>query len=83
MILFFVAFIFVCLFSYLAFPAQVLRKLFKFQYLAVSKSIDRNEFTHDEVLQTRFRIGVMSEVEYRQARARERWWVWKPSTTEC
>ena len=34
-------------------------------------------------MQTRYRIGVMSEVDNRQARTRERRWVWKPSTTEC
>ena len=34
-------------------------------------------------MQTRYRIGVMSEVENRQARTRERWWMWEPSKTEC
>ena len=54
-----------------------------FQYLAVYKLIHRHEYTQDEVLQTRSRIGVMSKVEYREARTRERWWVQKSSTTEC
>ena len=41
------------------------------------------EYTYDEVWQTRYRIGVMSELESRQGRTRERWREWKPSTTEC
>ena len=32
------------------------------------------EYTHNEVMQTQYRIGVMNEIEYRQARTRERWW---------
>ena len=79
----FVAFIFDCFFSTSCIQLKCFVNCSKFKYLAISKSIDRNEYTHDEVLQTRYRIGVMSEVEYRQARTRERWWVRKPSTTEC
>ena len=32
---------------------------------------------YNEVFRTRYRIGVLSEVEYRQARARAHWWVWQ------
>ena len=32
---------------------------------------------YNEVYRTRYRIGVLSEVEYRQARARAHWWVWQ------
>ena len=32
---------------------------------------------YNEVYRTRHRIGVLSEVEYRQARARAHWWVWQ------
>ena len=49
---------------------------------AVSKSIDNIKYTHDEVFQARHRIGVLSEVESRQARTRNYWWGSKPSTTE-
>ena len=36
-----------------------------------SNSIEIIEYTHDEVMQTRYLIGVMSEIENRQARTRE------------
>ena len=35
-------------------------------------SNDFGSSTHDEVMQTRYLIGVMSEIENRQARTRER-----------